>query len=123
MVFWNAKQTNKQTNKQASKQAIKQASKQANMKPQINKHKGKCVSFTDVGVRMYIYMYINIHTRHVLIEFYIHIYIYIHYFIYLHVIMKQSETSIPSVCYYVIGGMGECEGQWGALSQDSHGSR
>ena len=117
MVFWNAKQTNKQ----ASKQAIKQA----NMKPQINKHKGKCVSFTDVGVRMYIYiyMYINIHTRHVLIEFYIHIYIYIHYFIYLHVIMKQSETSIPSVCYYVIGGMGECEGQWGALSQDSHGSR
>ena len=59
MVFWNAKQTNKQ------------ASKQANMKPQINKHKGKCVSFTDVGVRMYVYIYIymciNIHTRHVLI--------------------------------------------------------
>jgi len=47
---WFSGTLNKQTNKQASNQA--------NMKPQINKHKGKCVSFTDVGVRMYVYIYI-----------------------------------------------------------------
>ena len=53
------------------------------MKPQINKHKGKCVSFTDVGVRMYIYIYVYQYTYETCTYRILYTYIHIHTLFYL----------------------------------------
>jgi hypothetical protein len=72
---WFSGTLNKQTNKQASNQA--------NMKPQINKHKGKCVSFTDVGVRMYVYIYVYKYTYETCTYIILYTHIHIHTLFYI----------------------------------------